>query len=665
MTLPRLSWIAVAYHSSRSLSVALASLRAEARRAGFQAEAVLVDHSEDDAELERLRALDAEVVLARPNRGYAAGLNAGRAAATGEIVLFSNPDVEFLPGSLAALLEALESFPIAGPQFVLGRLLLPPAEEQTPWREFRRLRAERSDAGRRAWLASEAERARAVWQANAPVEVRTLSGALIAARREVADRVGGWNEEFFLYFEETDWLRRAMQLGLRMAIVPAARVAHYWGHAADPRRPESTARYAASRALFYRRHFGAWRSWLAGAAGGAPPPDRTTPLPDVELQAPAQWWLISPRPAGVPAAGVLAEGSELPAVLDEARRLAPALRDTWVTPWPAGRSPGTTYRAPVPQRRPSGRRDRWQARPARDDDTEALVALFARRFDYVVSADAWRWKYAARVGRVLSVVVENDAGEIVAHAGALAQPARWSNGRGLLWQLVDYMGTPAGTGLLPPLVGAGNSLLRQLDGLESAPFIFGFPSETAFSLGKRRFGYLPLQQVAKLAGPLPEATAGNASLVEWSDRAGEWAVRAWEGCAVTGVDRSQEFLDWRYTARPDRYYRFYRLRSGESEGFAVFGFHGEDAVAAELWLPSPGDWPSALAAVAADLRSMGMRTWSFWPPAGPHAKSALASLGLRPTQESILIGLRAHGTEEAAYEAARDVYFGAGDFDMT
>jgi len=69
--------------------------------------------------------------------------------------------------------------------------------------------------------------------------------------------------------------------------------------------------------------------------------------------------------------------------------------------------------------------------------------------------------------------------------------------------------------------------------------------------------------------------------------------------------------------------------------------------------------------VAVDLRGIGMRTWSFWPPFGPHAESALASLGVQPTQDSIFIGLRAHGTEEAAYEAARDVYIGAGDFDMT
>jgi GT2 family glycosyltransferase len=664
VTISRLSWIAVAYRSSRSLSVALASLRAEARRAGIDAEAVLVDHSEDAAELERLRALGAEAVLARPNRGYAAGLNAGRAAATGEVLLFSNPDVEFLPGSLSALLAALDRFPIAGPQFVLGQFLLPPAEEQTAWQEFRRLRAARTAAGRRVWLAGEAERARRVWEASTPVEVPTLSGALIATRREVADRVGAWNEEYFLYFEETEWLRRARRLGLRMAIAPEARVAHYWGHAADPRAPESAERYAASRALFYRRHYGVLGRWLA-RAGGASPADHAPLLPGTELQAPAQWWLLSPRAAGFPAAGAFVEGAALPAALDEARRLAPALREPWVTPWPAGRSPGTTFRAPAPLRRPSARRDRSKPRPARDADTEALVALFARRFDYAVTAEAWRWKYSARVGQILSAVVENDAGEIVAHAGALAQPARWSNGRGLLWQLVDYMGTPAGTGLFPPLVGAGNFLLRQLDGLDSAPFIFGFPSETAFSLGRRRFGYLPLRRVARLAGPLPETTNPAPGLVEWTDRAGDWAVRAWEACAATGVVRSQEFLDWRYTARPDRYYRFYRLRAGDCEGFAVFGFHGEDAVAAELWLPGEGDWQSALTAVAVDLRGIGMRTWSFWPPFGPHAESALASLGVQPTQDSIFIGLRAHGTEEAAYEAARDVYIGAGDFDMT
>ncbi len=305
------SLVLVAYRSSTVAPAAVASFRAEAARLGVSPEVVLVDHSDDPREAALLHALAPERLLVRPNRGYAAGVNAGVAASSGRTVLAGNPDITFQEGSVAALVAALdEGWDIVGPQFVLAGLRFPPADLQTPGEQFRRCLAGRS---RRVWscqLHRELGRWRAVWDAARPAPVPTLSGALLAFRRETFERVGPWDEGYFLYFEETDWLRRAVGVGLRVAQVPAATVEHAWGHAADP--AASSEIFTASRARYLTAWFG-WRGRLVLRLRPRPAPldlnqlpTRASALPQGRLQ-----WLLSPTGLGFPAAGLVATADDL------------------------------------------------------------------------------------------------------------------------------------------------------------------------------------------------------------------------------------------------------------------------------------------------------------------------------------------------------------------
>ena len=298
-----LSLVLVTYHSSVAVPAAVATFRAEAAALGVSSEVVIVDHGEDEGERERLRALAPERLLARPNRGYAAGINAGVAESSGLTVVAGNPDIAFGPGSVAALLGALDrGWDVVGPQFTLAGWLFPPADLQTPGEQLRRWLAGRSPALWRRELRRELARSRAVWEASDPVAVPALSGALLAFRRAALARVGPWDEGYFLYFEETDWLRRAAAAGLRLAQVPRARVMHSWGHAADP---EATGeQFARSRRRFLARHHG-WRGRLAARFVGARSPLRPAPLPAGAGALPPGrlQWLLSPAALGVPAAG--------------------------------------------------------------------------------------------------------------------------------------------------------------------------------------------------------------------------------------------------------------------------------------------------------------------------------------------------------------------------
>jgi hypothetical protein len=292
-------------------------------------------------------------------------------------------------------------------------------------------------------------------------------------------------------------------------------------------------------------------------------------------------------------------------------------------------------------------------RATRPEDLPALGDLFAERFGHSLAPDEWEWKYRQIPGEARSLVAVDEAtGGVLAHAGALRLPARWREGEAGIWQLVDFAGTPRRRGLRPALVELGRTLLADLPGESDAPWIFGFPSERHFRLGERVFGYRPLTTIEPLVGPLPEAPPPAGTRIETGDSCGAWAERIWERCEVLGVRRSAGFLNWRYHARPRRYYRFYRLFSGTEEGLAVFAFLGEEAWAAELWLPPGGEWYPSMLAVASDLRATGFLRWRMAPT------SLGTALGLCPSGETLFIGCRGDSGAAAGFTYA------LGDYDL-
>ncbi|WP_434438734.1 glycosyltransferase family 2 protein [Lentzea sp. E54] len=165
------------------------------------------------------------------NLGYGGGANRGVAALGPEVgwVLISNPDIEFAPGSVDVLIDAAERWPRGG---MFGPLIREPSGEIYP--SARLLPSIGRGFGHAVfgvvWKSN--PWTRAYRQEKAPVE-RTagwLSGSCFLMRREAFDSVSGFDEKYFMYFEDVDLGERVGKAGWQNVYVPDAEVTHIGGH---------------------------------------------------------------------------------------------------------------------------------------------------------------------------------------------------------------------------------------------------------------------------------------------------------------------------------------------------------------------------------------------------------------------------------------------------
>jgi GT2 family glycosyltransferase len=239
----------------RSASLAADAIRTARAASSAPLQAVVVDNSCEPAEAEALRDV-ADVVIASPrNLGYAGGINAGRRACDGEIIVVSNPDVHFGEHAIDRLIDVDAA--VAGPALFWDdayRWMLPPADLQTRSEVLNRVFASRS----RVW-ARRRDRRRffarvAFWSLDRPTRVQALSGSVMAIRASEFDTAGGFDERFPLYFEENDFLRRVRG---DVVYVPAARCRHLYNQSAGGS-AEAAALYAKSELLYLRKWGGAF-----------------------------------------------------------------------------------------------------------------------------------------------------------------------------------------------------------------------------------------------------------------------------------------------------------------------------------------------------------------------------------------------------------------------
>jgi GT2 family glycosyltransferase len=198
-----------------------------------EAELVVVDNASRDRIGERLRteAPAARVIDEAENRGYGAACNLGARETSRDFLLFLNSDAVTQPGAVEALVAALDSDPrtaVAGPRLENPDGTLQPSIMRLPtlWRIFCESSGLAFLFGGRAPLRGHSATREDYSRAHA---VECVKGATLLVRRTAFREVGGFDESFFLYAEESDLCARLRRSGWKILFEPAARVFHRGG----------------------------------------------------------------------------------------------------------------------------------------------------------------------------------------------------------------------------------------------------------------------------------------------------------------------------------------------------------------------------------------------------------------------------------------------------
>ena len=218
------SVVVVTYNGMPWLEQCLESVRGR--------ETIVVDHGSTDGTLELVRERFPEATLVeQANVGMGGGNNAGMRVAAGDWFLLLNSDAWVLGDGLDRLVAFAESRPdaaVVGPRLRNpdGTLQRSVRGEPTLWRlatEYFGIRklAPRS-AALNAFYAGDFDH-------DSVREVESLQGAALLVRRAATEAVGLFDESFFMFSEETDWLRRFRDAGWKVLFFPGAEVAHVGG----------------------------------------------------------------------------------------------------------------------------------------------------------------------------------------------------------------------------------------------------------------------------------------------------------------------------------------------------------------------------------------------------------------------------------------------------
>jgi GT2 family glycosyltransferase len=278
------SAILVNFNAGDELRRALQSIADELREKRW--EAVVVDNASTDGSGQIVREFEhATLVANRENAGFARAVNQGLAATTAPVVLIMNPDCRLVAGALAQLQAELmrhDACAIVGP-----RILNPDGSVQGSARGdpdmLTGLFGRTALVGRLLpWMPSARRNVvsdAAIRSGQPSVVVDWLSGACMLARRDALAAVKGFDERYFLYWEDADLCRRLRAAGYHVRYVPGATAIHRVGHSSRTARVPAIRAFHESAYLYYTTH-------------NAPSARHPKRLAAKVILAAREWWLL-------------------------------------------------------------------------------------------------------------------------------------------------------------------------------------------------------------------------------------------------------------------------------------------------------------------------------------------------------------------------------------
>jgi GT2 family glycosyltransferase len=251
-----LSVVIVTYNSASVLPGLLDSLPIGLEGvARFEIIVVDNDSKDNSVDVALAHSVRPRVIQMGRNAGYAAAINAATATVSADVdLLILNPDVRLLPGAAISLVSRFRDSTVG---VTVPRIL---AEDGSTCLSLRRepsLMTAWTDAILGGRLAARIDTGETIgnsliYNRSGPIEWAT--GAILAVASRARAVVGDWDESFFLYSEEVDYLRRVRENGFSVTFVPEAQAVHIGREYIE--NSYLSALMTANRIRYYQRHHG-------------------------------------------------------------------------------------------------------------------------------------------------------------------------------------------------------------------------------------------------------------------------------------------------------------------------------------------------------------------------------------------------------------------------
>jgi len=237
------SLIIVSFNTKEILKNALSSIFAYCPREMF--EVIVIDNNSGDGSAEMLNNFFGDkikLIINKHNAGFGAANNLGAKIARGEYLFFLNSDIIAKEDILSGLAKIFESRPEIG--ILAPRLILPDGSEQKfasgnfPSLADLILGKIKKDAAEKKYI-----------------KIDWVSGAALAIRKNLFDQAGGFDENFFMYFEDIDLCKRVKDISYQVAVLPSITVVHLGGKSLKNDRQRKK-HYYVSQDYFYKKHYG-------------------------------------------------------------------------------------------------------------------------------------------------------------------------------------------------------------------------------------------------------------------------------------------------------------------------------------------------------------------------------------------------------------------------
>lgn len=225
----KLSIIIVNYNTKELVKDCLLSIHMTKRDLDY--EVIVVDNNSTDGSQEMIKNkfVDVKLIPVSQNVGFSRANNIGYKQSIGQYLLFLNSDTIIHNNALGKIVLYLEGHPTVG---ILGPRILSP--EGRPTHSFQRYLDVKKLIFGSKYLKYILDIKR--YRMNYPSynftaiqDVEWVSGACFAVRRDVFEKVGFWDENYFLYYEDMDLCYQISKSGYRVVYYPEAEITHLFG----------------------------------------------------------------------------------------------------------------------------------------------------------------------------------------------------------------------------------------------------------------------------------------------------------------------------------------------------------------------------------------------------------------------------------------------------